>query len=161
MSTIITDDLLDQFLKAIAMVRFTTEEFEDAEWMSGVPYFQTPARLGWHIVESLDFYFSGKKNSKEFKFGHRFGGTPSWKLPDEKMPKKADCLTYLDEIKDRIETAFASLEDKDLSAPYQLYDWSGKTLLGHYVYAIRHTMEHHGALTVIATHFGHTAESWQ
>jgi len=92
MSTIITDDLLDQFLKAISMVRFTNKEFEDEEWMSGVPYFQTPARIGLHTVESLDFYFSGKKNAEEFKYGHRFGGTPAWKLPDENMPDQSIVL---------------------------------------------------------------------
>ncbi len=160
MSRIITEDLLDQFQKAISMVKFTIEEFDEEEWMSGISWFQTPARIGWHIVETLDFYFSGKKNAQEFKYGYRFGDLPPWELKDEQMPKKGEVLEYLEDVKGKIQETFMSLADEDLSTPFKLYDWSGKTRLGHYVYAIRHTMEHHGALTVLATHFGHTSESW-
>ena len=52
------EDLHDQLQKAISMVSYTIEEFDEEEWGSGVGWFQTPARIGWHIVESLDFYFS-------------------------------------------------------------------------------------------------------
>ena len=69
-------------------------------------------------------------------------------------------LEYLDEVKGAIEEAFASLDDEKLSTPFELYAWSGSTLLGHYVYALRHTMHHQGALTVLATHHGHERESW-
>ncbi|MCP4535812.1 MAG: DinB family protein [Chloroflexi bacterium] len=160
MGIVLRDDLLDQFLKAISMVRFTIGEFEEKEWMTGVSWFQTPARIGWHIVETLDFYFSGKRNAQEFKYGYRFADLSPWELPDEQMPKQEAVLEYLDEMEAKIKKTFASLGDEDLDTPFELYDWSGKTLLGHYVYAQRHTMEHHGALTVLATSFGHTEESW-
>ncbi|MDH3943170.1 MAG: DinB family protein [Anaerolineae bacterium] len=161
MSTTLTDDLHDQFSKALAMLRFTIEQFSPEEYLAGMESFDAPARIAWHTVESLDFYFSGKRNSKEFSFGHRFDDTPSWKLVNEDMPDKPAMLQYLNEMEAVIDAAFAELSDEKLSAPFELYDWSGKTLLGHYVYAIRHTMEHQGALTVIATHFGHTDESWR
>ena len=159
MSTVITDDLLDQFQKAISMVRFTIEEFDDEQWLSGISWFQTPARVGYHVVESLDFYFSGKRDGREFEYGYRFG-EPWWEASDEQLPKKAALIEYLDEIKESIEETFKSLADEKLEAPFELYDWSGKTRLGHYVYALRHTMHHHGALTVLATRHGHENESW-
>jgi hypothetical protein len=71
-----------------------------------------------------------------------------------------ELLVYLDEITARIEERFKALEDTQLDAPFELYDWSGKTLLGHYVYALRHTMHHQGALTVLSKHHGHESESW-
>ena len=159
MSRIVTDDLVDQFQKAISMVRFTVEEFDGEQWLSGISWFQTPARVGYHLVESLDFYFSGKRDDQEFAYGYRFDG-PWWEMKEEQLPKKGALLEYLDEVKERIEETFTSLDDTKLSAPFELYDWSGKTLLGHYVYALRHTMHHQGALTVLSTHHGHERESW-
>jgi len=161
MGTTLTADLHDQFKRAISMLRFTIELFTPEEYLAGLDYFDTPARLAWHVVESLDFYFSGKARGRDFGFGHRFGGTPHWKLPDEAMPSRADLLPYLDEVEARIDSAFSDLTDASLSAPFDLYDWSGRTILGHYIYAIRHTMEHHGQLCVIATRYGHAEESWR
>jgi uncharacterized damage-inducible protein DinB len=159
MSRVVVDDLLDQFQKAISMVRFTVEEFDNEQWLSGISWFQTPARVGYHLVESLDLYFSGKRDGQEFAYGYRFGGL-WWEMKDELLPGRGALLEYLDEVKETIEGAFASLDDENLSAPFELYDWSGSTLLGHYVYALRHTMHHQGALTVLATYHGHEKESW-
>lgn len=159
MNRTMTDDLLEQFQKAISMVRSIMEEFTEEQWLSGISWFQTPARVGYHLVESLDFYFSGKRDGEEFAYGYRFDG-PWWKMKEEQLPKKEALLEYLDEVQKRIEEAFSSLDDRDLSAPFELYDWSGKTRLGHYVYALRHTMHHQGALTVLATHHGHDKDTW-
>ena len=84
MSIKLTEDLLDQFEKALSMLRFTIEEFSDEQWVSGISWFQTPARVAYHAVESLDFYFSGKRDGQEFDYGHRFAG-PWWKLSDERL----------------------------------------------------------------------------
>ncbi len=159
MTRIVTDDLLDQFQKALSMVRFTVEEFDDEQWLSGISWFQTPARVGYHLVESLDFYFSGKRDGQEFAYGYRFDGR-WWEMKEEQLPHKGALLEYLDKVEDRIEETFTSLDDEILSVPFKLYDWSGRTLVGHYVYALRHTMHHQGALTVLATHHGHEGESW-
>lgn len=161
MSPTLTHDLHDQFKKATAMLRFTIELFTPDEFLTGIEYFDTPARLAWHTIEALDFYFSGKRDSKEFSFGHRFGDMPAWKLENDEMPSQADLLQYLDEIEKVIDSAFDSLNDDNLNTPFELYKWSGRTTLGHYIYAIRHTTEHHGQLCVIATHFGHSEESWR
>ena len=160
MSNVMRNDLLDQFHKAISMVRFTVGEFDAEQWRTGISWFQTPARVAYHLVESLEFYFSGKRDGQEFTYGHRFGG-PWWEMHDEQLPDQAGVLAYLDDVEGRIEAAFASLDDADLDAPFELYDWSGSTLVGHYAYALRHTMHHQGALTVLATHHGHENESWQ
>lgn len=159
MSRVVTDDLLDQFHRAISMVRFTVEEFDDEQWRSGISWFQTPARVGYHLVETLDFYFSGKRDGQEFTYGHRFDG-PWWEMGDEQLPGQEGLLGYLDEIQGRIEETLASTDDTELSAPFDLYDWSGKTLVGHYAYALRHTMHHQGALSALSTYHGHEGQNW-
>ena len=87
MNRTMTVDLLDQFQKAISMVRFTIEEFDEEQWLSGISWFQTPARVGYHLVESLDFYFSGKRDGEEFAYGHRLGG-PWWQMQAEQLPRQ-------------------------------------------------------------------------
>jgi uncharacterized damage-inducible protein DinB len=159
MSRIVTGDLLDQFQRAISMVRFTVEEFDDEQWLSGISRFQTPARVAYHLVEALDAYFWGNGEGEEFTYGQRFGGT-WWEMEDGQLPSQGALLEYLDEVQARIENTFASIDDAELSTPFDLYDWSGKTLVGHYAYALRHTMHHQGALSVLATHHGHEGQNW-
>ena len=159
MSRVMTDDLLEQFKRAISMIRFTVEEFTDEQWLSGISWFQTPARVGYHLVEALDAYFCGKGDGQEFGYGHRFGG-PWWEMEDAQLPDQDSLLEYLDEVQARIDETFASTDDAELSAPFDLYEWSGKTLVGHYAYALRHTMHHQGALSVLSTYHGHEGQNW-
>ena len=159
MSRAMTDDLFDQFHRTIKMVRFTVEEFEPEQWRSGLSWFQTPARVAYHLVEALDAYFWGGAEGEQFTYGRRFCGT-WWELEDAQLPDQEALLGYLDEVQGRIEARFASMDDAELSGPFGLYDWSGKTLAGHYAYALRHTMHHQGALSALATHHGHEGQNW-
>jgi uncharacterized damage-inducible protein DinB len=156
----LVDDLLSQFHKTTSMVRFTIGEFDEEEWTAGISWFQTPARVSYHLVEALDAYFFGNGESEEFAYGSRFGG-PWWELNEEQLPSREEVLTYVEEIGERIDATFASITDEELSAPFELYDWSGKTLLGHLVYALRHTMHHQGALSALSTYHGHEGENWE
>jgi uncharacterized damage-inducible protein DinB len=126
---------------------------------SGISWFQTPARVAYHTVEALDAYFLFTNNGQEFAYGGRFGA-PWWEMNDEQLPKRPELISYLEDVEKRITRTFSSLEDQDLSAPFVHDDWSGETILGHIVYALRHTMHHQGALSVLSTYHGHEGESW-
>ena len=159
MSVTMAEDLLDQFKRAIAMVRFTIEEFEEDEWTSGISWFYTPARVALHTALALEGYFFYKPDGQyvpAIELDARW-----WELSDDQLPKQAELLEYLADIEQRIESVFGSLADEDLGAPFEVVDYSGKTLVGHYAYALRHTMHHQGALTVLATHHGHEGECWR
>ena len=159
MSTTMAEDLCDQFMKAIAMVRFTIEEFEDDEWTSGISWFMTPARLALHTALALEGYFFNRAGGHSVP-GIRLEGR-WWELADDQLPGQATLLDYLAKVEQRIEDVFTSLADEDLGAPFELFDYSGKTLVGHYAYALRHTMHHQGALTALSTQHGHEAECWR
>ena len=159
MGRAMTDDLFDQFQRAISMVRFTVEEFEAEEWTSGISWFQMPARVAYHLVEALDAYFWGGAEGEKFTYGRRFDGT-WWEMEDAQLLEQEALLGYLDEVQAKIEARFASMDDAELSGPFDLYDWSGKTLAGHYAYALRHTMHHQGALSALATYHGHEGRNW-
>jgi hypothetical protein len=48
-----------------------------------------------------------------------------------------------------------------LSQPFPIADGSGATWLGHYVYALRHTMHHEGELAAISVRMGNAGGVWE
>jgi DinB superfamily len=149
MSQVLIKDLQDQFKRSISMVRTTINRFNAQQWQSGIPRFRLPSTLSYHIVECLDYYF--RDPSQEFGWGSR--------LPPQ--PSQQAVLGYLDEIEARIAQHFAALDDADLVTPYDEQREHAQTRLGHYVYALRHTMHHHGSLTLLSIHHGNAGGSWE
>lgn len=74
------------------MIYEEIERFNPEQWVAGLPSQQIPARLAIHIFDALDFYFSGKL-SKDYTWGHKFGG--GWgELPDDKLPDQTALFSY-------------------------------------------------------------------
>jgi hypothetical protein len=152
------NDLVDQYRRAFHMLYEEIERFDEQQWRRGLDSFQVPVKLAMHITDALDYYFSGKSGD-QYRWGHHFGGG-WWELADDQMPNKATVLAYTKEVEGRIINELSSLNDADLSKPFAIHDGSGATLLGHYVYALRHTMHHHGELAALAVHHGREGGSW-
>jgi hypothetical protein len=152
-----TRDLLDQYRRAFQMLYEEIERFDATEWVKGLDFFQVPAKVAMHTVDCLDYYFCGKTQD-EYRWGYRFGGG-WWELPDDRLPDVAAVLAYAHEIEDRVVKEFGALQDEDLARPFVLDD-AAKTLLGHYVYALRHTMHHQGELATLNVHHGNEGGVW-
>lgn len=84
-----------------------------------------------------------------------------WELPADKIPTLADLLAYLGEIEGRIAAHFSQLQDEDLVSPFDQAQEHGANRLEHYVYALRHTMHHHGALSQLLLSYGNPPGSWE
>ena len=158
MSTLLTEDLLDQYQRAITMLGATIRKFDPQQWNQGISAFQTPAKVAYHTVECLDAYFREDPDA-EYRWGHRFGA-PFWKLADQEQPSQNALIEYLEELETRIERELSALTDDQLTAPHDTERRHAETRLGHYIYALRHTMHHHGALTLLSVHFGNQGGSW-
>jgi hypothetical protein len=154
----LTKDLLDQYRRALSMLRATIGKFGPEQWTAGISWFQSPAKVAYHTVECLDAYFREDLDA-EYTWGHRLGA-PFWELADEEQPSQEWLLGYLEELQTRIEREFSSLADSDLAEPHDTEKRHAETRLGHYVYALRHTMHHHGALTLLSIHHGNQGGSW-
>ena len=158
MSTVLTEDMLDQYRRAISMLRATIGKFNVEQWTSGISQFQVPAKVAYHVIECLDAYFREDPDA-EYTWGHRFGA-PFWELADDAQPSQAALIEYLHDLEERIERELSSLTDEELAEPHDAEKRHAETRLGHYVYALRHTMHHHGALTVLSIHHGNEGGSW-
>lgn len=158
MSTVLTKDLLDQYQRAIAMLSATIRKFDPQQWTRGISAFQTPAKVAYHTAECLDAYFREDPDA-DYAWGHRFGA-PFWELADDQLPSQEDLLEYIQDLRVRIQKEILSLTDAELAAPHDTEKRHAETRLGHYVYALRHTMHHHGALTLLSIYHGNQGGSW-
>jgi len=158
MSTLLTQDLLDQYQRAIAMLGDTIEKFDRQQWTQGLSAFQVPAKVAYHTLECLDAYFREDPDA-DYLWGHRFGA-PYWELADDEQPSQEALTEYLGEIQARIQDELSALTDDQLAAPHDAQRRHAQTRLGHYVYALRHTMHHHGALTLLSIHHSNPGGRW-
>jgi uncharacterized damage-inducible protein DinB len=152
------DGLLDNCRRAIALVAESIASFEPEQWNQGISSSQVPSRVAFHIVDCLDFYFY-EDTSEQYVWGHRFGGG-WWDLPEDRLPSQEDLLAYLKEVEERIVHHFDALSDEELSTPYDEERRYSDTRLAHYVHALRHTMHHHGALSLLSLYHGNEKGTW-
>ncbi len=152
-------DLVDQYQRSFHMLTEEIQRFDDEQWVKGISYFQTPARQAMHIFDCLDYYFSGV-DGDHFHWGYRFSGG-WWELNEDQLPTRESVLAYAGEVQQRVLAEFDRLSDDDLSKPFPIADGSGATLLGHYVYALRHTIHHQGQLSALAVYHGLEGGSWE
>ncbi len=159
MSTIIVKDLIVQFEHTFRIIYEEIERFSNDEWVTGISFFQVPVKQAMHLLDCLDFYF-GEKEPGEYQWGYRFGGG-WWELPDAKMPDKTAVLAYAHELESKILRHLSSLDDDDLSKPCPfVFEWVN-TRIGFYIYALKHTLHHHGQLSVLSVNYGHEGGSWE
>ena len=148
------------FENACKLIEDTILQFSPDQWLQGDDSFQVPAKISYHILDALDYYFRTHPNEK-YTWGHRFGGG-WWKLAEEELPTPQDLITYLRELEERIQrTFFHDLTDADLAKPFDDAWEHGETRLGHFAYALRHTMHHHGALSLLSLQFSNPEGIWQ
>jgi hypothetical protein len=158
MGNMAVNDLADQYQRSFRMLYEEIARFDARQWVKGLDSFQVPVKVAMHIVDCLDYYFCSKPG-EQYTWGHRFGGG-WWELKDSQMPDQATVLAYVHEIETRVLAELATRQDEDLARPFPLGDGSGATWLGHYVYALRHTMHHHGELATLAVYHGKEGGSW-
>ena len=157
MSKEAVNDLINQYQRAIGILYSEIERFNDSQWITGLDDFLVPVKIAYHIIDCLDYYFSGKV-PEDYLWGYRFGGG-WWELPEDRQPDKAAVSAYLHEVEARIIDELNSLMDEDLLRPFTL-DECARSVLGHYIYALRHTMHHHGELAAVSVFHKNAGGDW-
>jgi hypothetical protein len=155
MARVLCDQIVTQLDKAIELTRRNILAFSEDNWLKGVSEFEVPAKVAYHIVDALDYYFREDRGAK-YVWGHRFGG--SWRqLPPDRLPSISQIAEYLDETRERIHGYFENTDDAFLEKPHARQG----SELGYAIYAIRHTMHHQGALNVLAIYHKTGFDDWE
>jgi hypothetical protein len=147
--------LADQFLRALRMMRGAIEAFPAEEWRKGDTPYQRPAGLAMHALDSTDGYTA--LNTEQS--GQRGIAGVDWADPDaSKLLSQEEALAFLDRTEQHVAEFLA---EADLSAPEEMYRWTGSALLSRAVYSLRH-LQHHLAEMCLELHRrGIEAPGWQ
>ena len=156
MSKVIVNALKKSFRNTMGLIRDTIQNADDAKWRQGEHFIQVPAKLAYHNIECLDFYFR-PDDMKKFVWGKRFGKS-YWQLSNEDQPTQKELLIYLDEITERIFAHFDALDDAMLVEPFP--NNPERTRIEQYLYALRHTDHHQGSLAAVADLVGIPEADW-
>ena len=131
----------------VEMLQNTIGKFDEVSWKTGFGQMHYPWKIAWHTVACLEEYFSpGVKLKAGGHFGRPWGEMPA--------PSIAAMQAYLNEVRAKIEQRVQIDGQRDLSEMYDPDSSTKRNVLEHYVYAIRHTMHHHGALAALAVKAG-------
>ena len=140
----ITTEVVDQFERVFELLRKGVGQFTPGKWREGESSYMRPAGLVYHLLETVDFYTSGK-GTDDYPWGHRFN--LEWEEKDsDKFPNQEEMLVYLEEMQARVREW---LEHADPTSKEALHPWTGKTLLGKALYILRHTQHHTAELGVV------------
>ncbi|MEN8242759.1 MAG: DinB family protein [Chloroflexota bacterium] len=140
----ITTEVVDQFERVFELLRKGVGMFTPGNWREGESSYMRPAGLVYHLLETVDYYTSGK-GPDDYPWGHRFN--LEWEEKDsEKFPNQEEMLVYLEEMQARVREW---LEHADPTTVEELHPWTGTTLLGKALYVLRHTQHHTAELGVV------------
>ena len=159
MTQIVVQELLGNFRSAIGLIRDTIGSFDNAQWRQGTSFFQVPAKVAYHDIECLDYYFRTKSRD-EWAWGYRFG-KPWWEISNEEQPSQEELNAYLDELEERIAAHFCGVQDESLGEDYDPEGEPFLTRIGQYLYALRHTTHHLGSLASLAASGGTKPGEWR
>jgi hypothetical protein len=152
---IIAEELNDQFRRAWDMIRDTISGFSESDWITAGVDYLVPARIAYHLIETVEYYI-GDKTKNEFSWGSRFGG--GWiDIEKDRLPKQEDMLVYLEEVEGKLADWIGRCEFADEN---KLFNRTGKTLLAHALYVLRHTLDHHGQLNSLLYQTGIKKINW-
>jgi len=152
---IIAGELNEQFNRAWRMIRETISGFSESDWITAGVDYLAPARIAYHLIETVEYYI-GEKIKNEFSWGKRFGG--GWMdIEKDRLPRQDDMLVYLEEVEGKLTDWLGRC---DFEKENMLFKHTGKTLLGHVLYVLRHTLDHHGQLNSLLYQTGIKRINW-
>ena len=142
-STRISESIIENLSLTWQMYNEAINKIPDEEWKTGEIDYLIPARQILHGIETLDFYSTTAPDV--YTHGYRFN--LDWQRASaDQLPSKDQLFTYLDEVKEKMETWINGLDDELFHSPEQLYPWTGSTLMGRVLYSLEHSRHHLGEL---------------
>jgi len=143
----VVESLIEHYTRTWDMVRGAIEAFPDDGWRAGDVDQLVPARQALHIVETADYYSGEWEGAEMIPWGARLDY--EWEAcPRDKLPSQADLLSYLDEVKAKVEAWLTKRGDDGLlgEPPDKCFPWTGACDLSRALFLIRHTHHHLGKI---------------
>lgn len=144
----------DQYIRSLTTFRVAVNSCPENEWLQGETLYQRPAGLALHIAQSINYYSA-------IKSGEEYGDALmeiNWQERDSSnLPSQKEMLQFIDKVERRLAHFIANA---NLEAKEELFPWTGFTILGRTVYALRHMTHHLADLIMELKHRGVQPPSW-
>jgi len=149
--------LAEQFDRAWEMLIATVQRCPPERWGAGARPDLVPARWALHAVETVDFYAQDAPDG--FAWGGRFG--VDWEGAEAaELPSQEQIVDYAQDVRYALARWLRASSDDDLLAD-SAFPWCGATVLERVLYALRHTHQHVGELTMLLRVDGAHADDWR
>jgi len=138
----VSSSLIQAFALTWDMYKDAIENIPDADWRTGTINYLIPARLVYHVLEASDYY-SG--TSEDNTRGKRFNIDWQEASPSQ-LPSKDQTLVYLDEVRGKVESWLAGIDDEGFVVKQNIFVWTGRTVLSRALYLLSHCRQHFGEI---------------
>jgi len=143
-------DFIPQYAHTWRVFARLVKDFDAEPWFQTGRGSITPARLSWHILQSVKYYLAASA-PLQFTSGKSFDG--DWAtVVESQLPSQADIVACVLAMQSQTKKW---LVDLDESAPNAAFPWAGETQLGVAIFLLRHTLFHLGELSSLLNESKH------
>ena len=141
----ISETLRDQYDHSWKMLADGLDKCPESQWKTGVddPFF-VPARLAFHVIQTVDFYTGSTAAEFDWKaFGFDWEESSTEELPD-----KDEVSAYLDKIKTKVGEFLDSIPEQTFLGSDEAFAPYFGSPFDRMMYALRHSHHHIGQLSL-------------
>jgi len=147
-----------QYSEAWHMLSDAIDACDDAAWRNTGDTSFNIARLAYHTIETVDYYFHD--DLQAFKWAERFG--VDWEAEDPSMlPGQEGILDYLDQVRDKAANWIERVGSEGLLEPDTVFHKEGMSHLDRALYVLRHTHHHIGEIFGLLRQQGIPRPGWR
>ena len=141
----LAEHLSGQYGHSWKMLKDGIKKCTDLQWKSVADdSFFVPARLAFHVIQTVDFYTSPNANDFDWA-AHGF----DWEAcSPELLPDRSSVSKYLSKIEEKVEDWLMEMNDESLIGSDTAFSPYFKCPLERILYAVRHSHHHIGQMSL-------------
>jgi uncharacterized damage-inducible protein DinB len=140
----LNQEVIFQFAHVWRTFEAVVNEFDSDRWLLTGRGLITPARLSFHMLQSIRYYI---EDSTITRFTSGLSFNQNWETAEnETLPSQNDITTCAGEFKSLTDDW---LRKMDLTSDNATFPWAGKTKLGLVLFTMRHFTYHMGELSML------------
>ncbi len=136
-----SNEFIHQYAHTWRVFERLVQDFDADAWLQTGRGAITPARLAFHILQSVKYYLEDS-STITFTSGKSFDG--HWATVEkDSLPSQSDILACILEMQARTKKWLLAM---DFGAENSSFEWAGETKLGVVIFLLRHSLYHIGEL---------------
>jgi hypothetical protein len=154
----IVDAFLNQYARAVSMLRDAIARLTDQQWNVGGPtWAEVPSCAACHAIQCAEYYICDDRSAFRWD-AHKW---KAWEYPPRNMPTRGEAIAYLDRVAAMtVQWVRRQSDSKLLAVDPRLSD-PPRSLLEELLYALRHLQHHTAHISQECKRRGFGASEWR